>query len=340
LTLERAPSLTMVTPTSATIWTRGTSYPIEWSSTGTIGTLVLTLKKSGMADIVLSSNENNDGTYTISSVTTTSLTASSGYTLVLADGSVSVTSSSFTVVNAPPPKSITIQTPNLCVQSSLCSISFSKTGGVTTVRLSYSGASSGIVMSMTESSPYSWLIPSNLLPGTYYITGTDTNDAGVQGVSSSFTVEAAPKLTIQLPISSTKWIHGNVGSIVWTKEGSMSDTITISIMKSGMNTINYDTDNDGNYDVTSSIVSTLPVGNGYTVRLSIDSISVSSQAFSVGLPDGIVVGLMPTNGCVAGQDCSIPWTAQGTVTTVRINHVRMSGSMTSTVLSSSTSTNP
>ena len=135
--------MTISAPTATTQWTRGTSYVVQWASTGAIGTLTLTLQKSGMSDVVLSSTETNDGTYTISSGSTTSLTAGAGYTVVITDGSTSVTSSSFAVVDVPPSKSITMQTPSTCVQNTACIITYSATGGVTTVSLTFSGASSG-----------------------------------------------------------------------------------------------------------------------------------------------------------------------------------------------------
>ena len=327
-------------PTATTQWTRGTSYVVQWASTGAIGTLTLTLQKSGMSDVVLSSTETNDGTYTISSGSTTSLTAGAGYTVFITDGSTSVTSFSFAVVDVPPSKSITVQTPSTCVQNTACSIAYSATGGVTTVGLTFSGASSGTVVASTTDNPYFWAVPGNIAPGTYYVAGTDTSDSNVNGISGSFTVEAAPAIDIHLPTTATTWVHGSIGPVVWTTEGAMAGAATIQIMKAGMATIDINADNDGSYDVAISVVNTLAPGGGYTVRIVVDSVTVTSQSFSVVFADRVVVGAMPVHGCTAGQDCVIPWTTEGTVTTVKINHLRMSGGMASTELAASTLTNP
>ena len=291
--------------------------------------------------MVLASNEINDGTYTISTSVTSSLTAGTGYSLAIVDASgTSVTSSSFAVVTAAPAKSITMQTPPTCVQGTSCSIGYTLAGGVSSVKLMFTGASSGTIVASTSNNPYSWTVPSNTPTGQYFVTGTDTADVNVAGVSGSFTIEATASIAIQLPATSTKWVHGSGGPVVWTKEGSTSNMVQLSIRKAGMANINYNTDNDGSYTVASSVVDSLTPGTGYTVRIVVDSITVTSQTFTVVLPDRVVVGSMPTNGCIAGAVCSIPWTAEGTVSTVTIKYVRMAGAMTSTILAASTATNP
>ena len=334
--------MTIVTPTGATQWVRGTSYNVKWSSTGAVGTLTLTLKKSGMADVVLSSTENNDGTYLLQGSATNSLTAGTGYTLVLTDGSTSVTSNSFVVVN---PRTISsVQTsPSACVVGQACSISFTLGGGVSSVSLVYSGMSTGVVVSSTTSNPYAWTVPGSVTPGTYTITLTDTTNSAVTGTTGTFTIEAAPDIILQLPSSTTTWIQGSIGPVVWDKEGTTGSTVTVSILRSGMTTIDATTSNDGSYNVPSSVVSNLASGAGYTVRVVVGSssgqVSRTSESFQVSLPDAIAVSPLSSEGCSVGSDCSIVWSKQGTVGNVRVS-LRSAATGISNVVVASTSISP
>ena len=184
-----------------------------------------------MADVVLSSTENNDGTYLLQGSATNSLTAGTGYTLVLTDGSTSVTSNSFVVVN---PRTISsVQTsPSACVVGQACSISFTLGGGVSSVSLVYSGMSTGVVVSSTTSNPYAWTVPGSVTPGTYTITLTDTTNSAVTGTTGTFTIEAAPSLTVVSPTGASRWTRGIGYNVMWSSTGTLG-ALTLTMKKSG-----------------------------------------------------------------------------------------------------------
>ena len=347
LALELTPSITVVAPSVTTKWTTGNVYTIDWTSTGTLVTpLILTLKRNGVSDVILSSTESNDGSYEVSSVTTSELVAATGYTIEIKDSAATAaTSANFAVVNTPPAKTVSMQaaTPSPCVQGVACNIGYNVTGGVSGISMAYLGASSGSVVSSTTDNPFAWTVPLDVVPGVYYVTGVDSNDDTVSGITPSFTIESAPNIIIQYPSSTTQWIHGNIGEIRWNKVGTTSSVVTISILRSGMNPINEDTDNDGEYNFPISVVNGLTANGGYTVQISVDNVIAVTDAFSVVLADNVIVGSMPQHGCTVGGEshCVLPWVATGTVTTVKISIVRISGSSTvSTVLEASTATNP
>jgi hypothetical protein len=341
-----APSLTLTDIIPSSTWTRGATAEIRWSSSGAVGNSIqIKINRNGATVSTLTAGTNNDGSYTVADSVTLGLIANSGYTVVItsaSSGGLTSTSSSFSVVD---PDSITVNNPiSGCVVGGTCSIGWSKTGSVSTVKISYSGSGvSGTVVSSTTTNPYTWNVPINGVPpgSTYTVRVEMTSKSSVFSTSNSFTIAAQPAIAIVAPSSSTQWITGQTASILWTAQGSAaSGTVTITLKHSSASDAvltSTTSASSGSYTVTTAQTTAIVARSGYTVHIVAGGISATSSSFSVHLPPNVEINDSNPSKCIIGSSCSIVFTTVGLVSNVKMTYYKGG---TNGIVVSSTNTSP
>ena len=156
-----ANSITVTEPTSSTIWTKGASANITWTSTGTISDVKIDLYKGATLEETIESSTTNDGTYTWTQVNT-SLIDGSDYKVRISwvsDTSVYDESEEFTIEE----KSIAVTEPTIITvwtKGASANITWTSTGTISDVKIElYRGEDSfieTIVLSTTDNGTYTW----------------------------------------------------------------------------------------------------------------------------------------------------------------------------------------
>ena len=325
-------SITVQSPSAlgGTKWTRGSaSHRVEWSHTGrTISSVSVVVKNSaGNVAATLTSSTANDGVFEVSSAQTTSLDLGIEYTVVVNGGNgVAGTSGKFDVVAAPPTKSISSvkTTPSTCISGQSCDVSWVVSGGISNVRVTFSGHASGVITETVaaQAGTHTWDVPADTSPGTYFITVLDAADSSTNAISLGFTIKDPPTITFLSPVSGVMWTIGQEELVRWTSNAIPSATvlqILVTDKVSGDSAGFHTTGNTGSFAVEASSTSYLAAGT-YTVTISHSQfVTVVSDEFEVRVADAVAVAL-PATTCSAGQPCSIAFTTQGTVSAVKLSY--------------------
>ena len=325
--IHAPPSITITSPTSGDIWTKGGSYSLEWTSTGSVSSVNVVMSRTGSPNTIFSAlNEANDGLLTISSSDMSTWTSASGYSFRIefagTGGTVAVTSDTFTVADA---DSVTVSNigSSGCTINVACPISFSKAGTVSAVKIKYrSGTTVGLIVASTSNSPFSWT-PTDVTPGDYEIRVEDASKSTTHATTSTFTIHPAPLLTLVQPDSGSVWTQGTSAPVVWTSIGAVGSSLTFTLKKSGSAdvVIASGESNDGVLTLSGGAIASIKAGSGYSLLVSDGNGNedTSTGTFQVNVADGVVVN-SPVSGtiCVKGSSCIVSWSTTGTLTSVNL----------------------
>lgn len=231
-------SLSLVKPANGGIWTHGSATSIVWTSTGQVGNVHIRVIDVNNADVaVLSANEADDGAYAVSAAQVSGIPVATGYRVAIRDvasASVVATSGMFQVSASAPSASVTITSPSAgssVTAGNSVTVTWTTTDSVGPLRLTYQGPASGTIGTGVSTSPYSWSTPSNLPQGSYVILIQDSNTPEVQDVSGSFTVAAAPAITVTSPTSADQWRTGRAQTISWAATSLSLSSVEIILRK-------------------------------------------------------------------------------------------------------------
>ncbi len=199
-------------------------------------------------------------------------------------------------------------------------ISWTKSGNMNAyvkIRL-YQGSTK--VLNIIDSTPnngsYTWQIPLNVSPGTYYIR-VKTVDNLVYDNSDVITIseQPAPTITIVSPHSGDIWFKNTQYTISWAKSGNMNPNVKIRLMKNGIKILGIidNTANNGSFSWT--IPSSLPAGT-YKIRVkTVDNLVYGdSESFTISeKPSSKITITSPQIGTVwhQGNIHTISWTKSG-----------------------------
>ena len=340
---------TVVRPSNVDVWIKGQPASITWTSTGsstfTGGNVRLDLGKGSSVIGYFTENTANDGSYSVTGSIVNNLDAGTDYYVKISDsstGAVEFITNRFVVSEPPPNPTITTSAPNECTAGTSCVVTWTTVGAVgTNVILSHSSGNTIASSVVTSAGTYTWTIPANQAPGTYYIKVQDVSDSNVNDLSDALVVLIAPSLTLTDLIPASVWVRGETSEIQWSTAGAVGNNIQIKIQRDGATvlTLTTGTTNDGSYTATSGNTNVLPVNTGYTVVITSTSgggLTSASSSFAVVDSDTIAVA-NPVSGCTIGGSCNIAWTTTGSVSLVKILY---SGSGVSGTVVLSTTINP
>ena len=249
-------SITVTGPISSTIWTKGDSSNITWTSTGAISNVQIELYKAGAFQETIESSTVNDGNFTWTQVNPT-LTDGSDYKVRISwvsDTGVFDESDEFTIEE----KSITITEPTsstIWTKGAAANITWTSSGTISDVKIElYKGS---ILLETIESSTandgsYSWTQVNPLLAdgSDYKVRISWVSDTGVFDESEEFAIEDK-SITVTEPTAITVWTKGASANITWTSTGTISD-VKIELYRGGTfkETIVSSTTDDGTYTWT------------------------------------------------------------------------------------------
>ena len=190
-----AKSMTVTEPTSSTIWTKGYSANITWTSTGTISDVQIDLYKGGTFQETIESSTANDGNYTWTQVNS-ALADGSDYKVRISwtsDSGIYDESEEFTIeaksITVTEPTSVTIWT-----KGTSANITWTSTGTISDVKIElYRGGGfiETIVSSTTDDGTYTWtqVNPSLQNAKNYKVKIICINVPGIYDESDNFEIK-------------------------------------------------------------------------------------------------------------------------------------------------------
>ncbi len=192
-----ANSITVTEPTSSTIWTKGASANITWTSTGTISDVKIDLYKgTTLIEPPITSSTANDGTYTWTPVNP-SLADGTDYKVRISsvsDSGIYGESSTFAIEE----KAITVTLPTtgtIWTKGLAGDITWTSTGTISDVKIDlYRGEDSfieTIVLSTTDNGTYTWTPVNPVLQNAknYHVKIICINVPEIYGESVYFEIE-------------------------------------------------------------------------------------------------------------------------------------------------------
>ena len=336
-------AITITNPTSSSVWYKGDSADITWTSSGTISDVKIDLYKGGTFNQTIVSSTANDGSYTWPEVDT-SLADGSDYKIKIidaSDSSIYKESDEFTISE----KSIAVTEPTsstVWYKGDSAEITWTSNGTISDVKIDlYKGGTFNqtIVSSTTNDGSYSWAeVDASLADSTdYKIRITDASDSSIYNDSDEFTI-SEKSIAVTEPTSSTVWYKGDSAEITWTSNGTISD-VKIDLYKGGTfnQTIVSSTTNNGSY-TWSEVDTSLADGTDYNVRVSsADDSSIYGESDEFTISEKSIAVTEPTSSTIwtKGQSADITWTSNGTISDVKIDLYK-GGTFNQTIVSSTT----
>jgi len=267
-------SVTLTEPTSSTVWSRGNSADITWTSTGAINNVKIELYKGITFEATVVSSTANDGSYTWTEVDT-SLADGTDYKVRISCASESVIydeSDEFTIRD----KSITVTEPissTIWTQGYSADITWTSIGVINNVKIElYKGITleETIISSTANDGSYTWTeVNPSLTGGSDYIVRiSSASESVIYDESDEFTIEGM-SITVTEPTSSTVWNQSiNPADIMWTSTGVINN-VKIDLYKGSImeGTIISSTENDGTY-TWPEVNPSLEDGTDYKIRIS------------------------------------------------------------------------
>jgi len=266
-TITTAPTITVTAPNGGENWTVGSTQNITWTSGGVNNVnLEFTTDSGGSWTTIQNSVSANLGTY----AWTVPNFPSANCKVRVSDSSNpalnDLSDNEFTITIAP---TITITAPNggeNWTVGSTQNITWTS-GGITNVSLEYTTDSGSNWVAIQNSvvanlGTYSWLVPNS--PSTNCkVRVSDSSNPALNDLSdNSFTIEAAPTITVTSPNGGENWTVGSTQNITWTSSGV-----------SNVN-LEYTTDNGGNW-VT--IQNSVPANLGTYVWIVLNTPSLNCK---------------------------------------------------------------
>jgi|GEM_PF-2634473 len=332
-TISDPPTITVTSPNGGETWYKQATYNITWSTTGSVGNVLIHLYRGGTNVLVISANTFNDGSYSWTVPTT--LTAASDYRIGMAeiDGDPSDFSNNyFTIANA----TITVTSPNGGENWRLGethNITWTTTPGVGNLQIHlYRGGTMVQVLSASYQnvSPFSWTISGSLTPASDYRIGmSEVGDGDPSDFSNNYFTLSSPTVTVSVPNGGENWQVGTTQRIQWSYSGTFS-SFDLHISRDGGSTWSpIETGLPGNYTYRDWTV-TGPASSSCRIRVTgnIYEGSVSDQSNANFTIIGTINVTFPTPGITLwkGHTYHITWTWSGVTGNVRVQVLR-SGSL-------------
>jgi 5-hydroxyisourate hydrolase-like protein (transthyretin family) len=323
--ISAAPSITVTAPNGGESWQQGTSQTITWDSSGAPGANVsIELHKGGVLNRTIVSSTANDGTHPW--LIPADQTLGSDYKVKIASTTNSSYSdwsdNSFSISAAP---SITVTVPNgseSWQQGTSQTITWDASGAPganVSIELHKGGVLNRTIASSTANDgTHPWLIPADQTLGSDYkvkIVST-TNSSYSDWSDNSFSISAAPSITVTAPNGSESWQQGTSQTITWDSSGAPGANVSIELHKGGVlnRTITSSTANDGTHPWLIPADQTL--GSDYKVKIASTTNSSyfdwSDNSFSISAAPSITV--TAPNGSESwqqGTSQTITWDASG-----------------------------
>jgi Metallo-peptidase family M12B Reprolysin-like/Viral BACON domain/Kre9/KNH-like N-terminal Ig-like domain/Bacterial Ig domain len=340
-------SITVTSPDGGESWTEGTSQNITWTTTGTVGNVMIEYSTdNGTSYTTITSSTSNDGSH---SWTVPNTISSQGLIKITdaADAGITDTSDAVFSIVAP---TITVTSPNggeTLEAATTSTINWTNTGSISNVDIEYStnggGSWTNIVSSTTNDGAYSWTVP-NAVSSNCLIRITDAADAAILDSSNAaFSIVAAgtKTITVTSPNGGESLVVGTSSAINWTNTGIINNVnIEYSINGGGSwTTIVSSTTNNGAYNWTVPNA----VSSNCLIRVTDAAdaavFDTSNTVFSiVSGPTPTITVTYPKAGEIidAGSTYTIKWNSTGAVGNVKIQLSTNNGSTYSTVTSSTT----
>jgi exosome complex RNA-binding protein Rrp42 (RNase PH superfamily) len=325
------PSLTITSPNGGETLTVGSSHPIAWTSTGTIGSIKIECSTDGgnsWEQIIASMT--NEGLYnwTVADKPSGNCLIRIGET----DGEPSdISDGEFSIL---PPPSITVISPNGGENWEVFSsrdITWTSSGTIDKVKIEYSTDMgtfwTTIVTCIDNSGSYTWTIPdtpSNQCRIRISDCSTDEGPSDTSDSEFSIVLSTTPTLVVTFPNGGEKLTVGSLHEITWTSTGTIGN-IKIEYSMDGGNSwaeIIASMANDGSYDWE---VPDTPSEN-CLIRVSEtdgEPVDVTDTAFSIVSPSTASITVIAPNGgetLAAGSSYTITWTSTGSIENVIIEY--------------------
>jgi CSLREA domain-containing protein len=323
--ITAAPSITVTAPNGGESWQQGTSQTITWDSSGNPGANVnIELYKNGVLNRTIASSTANDGTQ--SWPVPADQTLGSDYKVKITSTTNSSYSdwsdNSFSITPAP---SITVSAPNggeSWQQGTSQTITWDSSGNPganVNVELYKNGVLNRTIASSTANDgTHSWPVPADQTLGSDYkvkITST-TNSSYSDWSDNSFSITAAPSITVSAPNGGESWQQGTSQTITWDSNGDPGANVNIELYKNGVlnRTIASSTANDGTHSWPVPADQTL--GSDYKVKITSSTNSSysdwSDNNFSITAAPSITV-TAPNGGesWQQGTSQTITWDSSG-----------------------------
>jgi len=179
-----------------------------------------------------------------------------------------------------------------------------------------------IASSTENDGSYSWTVDLSLLDGSdYKVRISCASDPGVYGESNDFTIEQK-SITVTEPTSSTIWTKGFSANITWSYIGAIND-VRIDLYKGTTlkETIVSSTENDGSYTLT-EVDPYLEDGLDYRVRIScVGDLRIYGESDEFTIEEKAITVTEPTSSTIwsQGDSAEITWTSTGAINNVKID---------------------
>jgi hypothetical protein len=316
-TISQESFVTVTSPQAGDDWPIGSNQDIQWSSSGTSGTVAIEISRDGgvtWETIESSTADDGDHTWTV----TGPASADCAVKVSDTDGDPSGTSGTFTVSEQPyimvtAPEAGTEWTIGETEQIQWTS---SGTSGLVAIEISRDGGGtwSTIESSIGDEGDYPWIVTGPASPSCQ-IRVTDV-DGTPSGMSGTFSISEAAYITVIAPPNGAEWQIGTANSILWASVGT-SGTVEIALSRDAgatWATVEPSTSDDGDYVWTV----TGPTSESCVVRIrdgdgSPEGLSGTFTIFSTAADDPVLPGRLaldlpgpnPSSGPVAVL-CAIP----------------------------------
>ncbi|MBU8893236.1 MAG: T9SS type A sorting domain-containing protein [Bacteroidales bacterium] len=312
-TISEADYITVISPTSSSNWTVGSSQTITWDDNISDNISIKLYNESSLEE-TLTTSITSDGTYswTISS----SLTPSSSYQILITsttNSSLSDYSDYFTLSAPTDYISITSPTSSTDWQTgSSQSITWNDniTENVKIELYNNSNLVSLIISSTTSDGSFSWAVPTTLTAGSgYSIKITSTTNTSIFNYSDNFTISDNSSIFVTSPIGNSLWRYFTQQVITWNSNNIGNVSIELYENDVFKEPISFSTANDGSYEW---LINTYSEGKDFRIKvtsLSDPSDFDFSDYFIIYKTNSLTVDY-PTSGTdwTGGDSETILWT--------------------------------
>jgi hypothetical protein len=334
------PVITVMSPNGSENWLMNSQHDITWTSVGLVGDVKLEYSiDNGTSYWEIAAATENDGSYPWTVPASTSWQCLVRITDI--DGSPSDTSDgTFSIIT---PTTITLTSPNggeHILAGSQHDITWTSMGPVGDVKIEYSTNNGGNWSTLTPSTDndgfFPWTIPA-VLSDQCLIRISEIDGSPSDMSDAVFSIVEPPSLTLISPNGGETMEAGSTHTITWTGSGYIKDVKIEYSIDNGSNweTIVFCTDNTGSYEwrVPGSTSSECLIRISQS-DLDDGAADVSDGVFSITSPSAPSILLTSPNGgenLTAGTPHSITWNTYGTVDNVEIEYSTDNGATWTTV---------
>jgi len=344
-------------PNGGENWLEGSTHNIEWTSSGTIGNVMISYStNSGANWTTIINSTPNDGSHqwTLPQVGSDQTNCRVRVEEAANNSCMDISDDDFTIEDAPIPCSITVNDPNggeSWYEGSTHNIHWSTSGTSGNVKISYStngGANwSTITSSTANDGSYAWTLPQvNSDQTQCRVKVENAADANCQDMSNNnFTIKDSPppcSITVTDPNGGESWYEGSTHNILWSASGT-SGNVKISYSTNGganWSTIIGSTANDGSYSWTLPQVNSDQTQCRVKVENAADANcqDISNNNFTIkdSTPTCSITVTDPNGGesGLEGSTHNILWNSTGTSGNVKILYSTNGGGNWNTVVNS------